>query len=55
MRRDFADFWNLLWEAALGLCPCQKACRQRIGLPPGAMGDGRVQVRWAQCVGQAAA
>jgi hypothetical protein len=20
MRRDFADFWNLLWEAALGLC-----------------------------------
>jgi hypothetical protein len=20
MQRDFADFWNLLWEAALGLC-----------------------------------
>lgn len=20
MKRDFADFWNLLWEAALGLC-----------------------------------
>ena len=20
MKRDFADFWNLLWEAALGVC-----------------------------------
>ena len=20
MRRDFADFWNLLWELALGVC-----------------------------------
>src|SRR6476620_2102025 len=20
MKRDFADFWNLLWEVALGLC-----------------------------------
>ncbi|HAJ04639.1 MAG TPA: extensin, partial [Brevundimonas sp.] len=20
MKRDLADFWNLLWEAALGLC-----------------------------------
>jgi len=20
MKRDFADFWNLLWEAGLGLC-----------------------------------
>lgn len=22
MKRDFADFWNLLWEAALGLAAC---------------------------------
>jgi hypothetical protein len=20
MKRDFADFWNLLWELALGVC-----------------------------------
>ena len=37
MKRDFADFWNLMWELALGVCaafalierlrPARRTCR----------------------------